>query len=158
MVSVLSARTGRAPDLSSLTGLPVSVWHLTPSLHCVCSPSYKPIWHNPSRCRFVSCLCRISPRLPLFNATVHWDFRGTWCLHFRLLWVSAEWVRHSMLPPSLLQAGCQVSAFPAPLSQPPRIFLLSFFRNVLDISCVFCCLCGFIPLFLFGVLEESKGK
>ena len=58
----------------------------------------------------------------------------------------------------LLQTRCWVSAFPALLSQLPLIHLLSFFLNFLDISHLFCCLCGFIPLFLLGALEDSKDK
>lgn len=36
--------------------------------------------------------------------------------------------------------------------------LLFFFQNLLDVSHLFCCLCGFIPLFLLGASEASKNK
>lgn len=58
----------------------------------------------------------------------------------------------------VLQTCCWVSTCPALLSQLSLIHLLSFFLNFLDISHLFCCLCGFIPLFLLGALEESKDK
>lgn len=134
MVNVLGAKTTRALIVSSLNDFPISVWHVTPAPCCACFFQLWTYLVPPFGMRDPACLergnnllCRISTKLPLFNAALHWAGRGTWSLHFRPSWVSAMWVTHIILPSYLLQTGCWVSVYSALLSQLttyPSAFLL----------------------------------